>query len=290
MNKILDYIFIAIRWLYQYVRPRPSYYHKVVKNGLYNGFDRKEELIVSLTSFPARINAVSYTIESILEQTCRPNKVVLWLAIPQFPHKERDLPKRLKRLKKYGLEIRWTKNDIRSYKKLIPSLLAYPNSVIVTADDDVYYPPLWLDALYSAYLGNPNKIYCHRGNRVIFHNGFPDPYNSWGLHFIKGPKSGLNVLQTGVGGVLYPPHSLYKDVVCEEKFMNIAHDADDLWFWSMAVLQETEICVVKNNQNDFDPVFIVKNASLWGVNVHGNNDNVLSKLFNDYPKLKEIFQ
>lgn len=36
------------------------------------------------------------------------------------------------------LTIDWY-HDIKSYKKLIPTLQKYPDSIIVTADDDIIY-------------------------------------------------------------------------------------------------------------------------------------------------------
>lgn len=290
MPSLIQSFKIVVRYFYQYVRPKPSYYHRVKSNGLNQGESRSHQLIVSLTSFPARAKAVSYTIESILSQDVRPDKVVLWLAASQFPRRERDLPRRLLRLRQYGLDIRWTV-DVRSFKKLVPTLQAFPEAVIVTADDDVYYPPTWLGGLYEDYLRQPDMIHCNRGNRIEFNaeTGLPEPYNQWGLNFLNHEESGKDVLMTGVGGVLYPPHSLHSDVCREDLFMNLARDADDIWFWAMAALQGTPVKVIKDNQNDFDPVFIVNAPSLWGSNVHGNNDTVFARLFSHYPRLKEIF-
>lgn len=38
------------------------------------------ELIVSLTTYPARIEGIHYVIESLLMQSMKPNRVILWLA------------------------------------------------------------------------------------------------------------------------------------------------------------------------------------------------------------------
>ena len=100
--------------------------------------NKDEEIIVSLTSFPERMEDINYCIYSLLTQSLKPNKVVLWLANEEFPNKEKDLPKSLLDLKKNGLTIKWCDNYY-SYKKLIPSLREYPDSCIVTADDDFYY-------------------------------------------------------------------------------------------------------------------------------------------------------
>ncbi len=55
-------------------------------------------------------------------------------------------------------------------KKLIPTLELYPNDVIVTADDDIFYPPHWLESLYTSYLENSNYIHVHRAHKITFKN------------------------------------------------------------------------------------------------------------------------
>jgi hypothetical protein len=47
--------------------------------------------------------------------------------------------------------------------------------------------------------------------------------------------------------VLYPPNSLYKDVANENLFTELSPTNDDIWFWMMAVLNDTRIKVVKHN-------------------------------------------
>ena len=100
-----------------------------------NETKREYKVIVSLTTFPARINFVHKTISALLNQTFKPDSVVLWLAEEQFPDKK--IPETLLNLQKYGLEVRWCE-DIRSFKKLVPSLREFPNDIIVTADDDIF--------------------------------------------------------------------------------------------------------------------------------------------------------
>ena len=115
-----------------------------------NKFKREIEVVVSLTSFPGRIGIVHKTIRTILLQHgIKPDRIELWLANDQFPDK--IIPKALSELEKYGLSICWC-HDIKSYKKLIPSILKHENIIIVTCDDDVYYKRDWLFKLYKSYL------------------------------------------------------------------------------------------------------------------------------------------
>lgn len=127
----------------------------------------KNEYIVSLTSFPQRIKGIHNCIKSLLQQSYKPNKVILWLAETQFPNREGDLPNTLLRLRENGLEIKWC-SDIRSYKKIIPALKEYQNANIITTDDDVYYPHNWLKGLVEASKVNPGTVCCYRAAKIIF--------------------------------------------------------------------------------------------------------------------------
>ena len=73
--------------------------------------------VVSLTSFPMRIERIWITIESIFRQTYKPLSIILWLSKEQFPNGELDLPKGLIKMRKRGLEIKFVEGDIRSHKK-----------------------------------------------------------------------------------------------------------------------------------------------------------------------------
>lgn len=277
---------IFLRWCYQWFRPKPAYYHKVNSNGV-EPIVSAPRLIVSLTSFPARIKTVSYTIESILLQKKKANIVVLWLGYDKFPNKEKDLPKRLRRLTSYGLTIKWCK-DIRSYTKLIPSLEAFPDDIIVTVDDDVWYPPEWLEKLYNSYLKEPTLIHAHRVLQMTAKDGNINKYVDWGTQIFAPQEPSYCWHLTGTGGVLYPPHCLYKDICDRKKFMAMAPSVDDIWFWVMAVLQHTRIRVVEGNIFTFEGVFIVNNLSLWSDNVYDKNDIALEKLIVAYPELKKL--
>lgn len=281
MNKYLN---IAARWCYQWIRPRPKFYHKVNYSGV-TAQKREVPLIVSLTSFPSRKKMVPYTIETILSQTVKPDRVILWLADEQFPKKEEELPRHLLKLREYGLEIIWTK-DIRSFKKLIPALQICPDAVIVTADDDVYYPPTWLEKLYNEHKMHPDCIFCHKGVKVgTNENGSLKPYNEW-TSSIESDNASL-IMQIGSNGVLYPPRCLHEDVTREDIFMNNAANADDIWFWTMAMLAGTPVKVVNEPLDPLEGVFSVVPVSLWDNNRMGNNDKVLQALIGFYPKLIE---
>lgn len=253
-----------------------------------------EGLIISLTSFPQRMYEIHYTLYSLLTQTVKPAKVVLWLGREQFPNLEKDIPEKVLKLKENGLVIEWHKN-LRSYTKLVPSLKKYPNNIIVTADDDIYYEKDWLEKLLESHKENKNCIICHRAHRVKFNGNGLAPYKKWPKKIKGGKASYLNFL-TGVGGVLYPQNSLHNDVLNEDLFMELAPKADDVWFWAMAVLNGTKILVVKDWIRELTYVNperergLTDEITLFSFNKKGGNDLQIEKVLNHYPQIVDILK
>ena len=253
---------------------------------------RNPKLIVSLTSFPQRMYDIHFALYSLLNQKLKPDEVVLWLGEEEYPNKEGDLPSGVLELKKNGLTIKWSK-DIKSYQKLVPTLMEYPEDVIITADDDIYYPPNWLELLYTSYLKNPRYIHCHRAHRITFdENHKINQYSKWIYRISDVEPSFCNFI-TGAGGVLYPPKSLHEDVLSEELFLKLSPTADDIWFWAMAVLNKTRINVVKNNITTLIYTNIERELGLTDedrlfqkYNIGDGNDNQLRNIFNHYTDLK----
>ena len=234
------------------------------------------------------MKTIHLTLYTLLNQSTKPDKLILWLTKEEFPRGERDVPRKVRRLRKYGLSIDWC-NHIRSYQKLIPSLKAYPNDIIVTADDDIYYPNNWLELLYNSYLNNKSIIHCHRAHKIgLDENNMLLPYKNWDKQTTDRNKSFL-IFLTGVGGVLYPPQTLHSDVIKENIFMNLTPNADDIWFWAMAVLNGTKINVIENNISDIYVIDGTQGSGLWrSINISGENDIKLKNFFSNYKDLKNI--
>lgn len=233
-----------------------------------------QNLIVSLTSYGRRVNSlVYYTLISILRQTHQPDKVVLWLDYDNW--NEENLPDRLKKLKLYGVDIRFVK-DLKSYKKIIPALNEFPDSLIITIDDDVYYEPTIIRELLDAKKENPCAINAFLTSTILFNKvgkngtywfgeGFPDRFD----------------FATGVGAILYDTKLLHRDVCRVDLFTKLAPAADDLWLYFMEYLAGSHVNMVRPgfNKMSFFPLdsFYQKfhvNASLNGKNLHSQGNNV----------------
>ena len=99
--------------------------------------DRTCDVVVSFTSFPARINEVWQVVECMLRQTVRPMKVILWLSELQFQSKD-QIPNKLRQYENELFEIRLVNGDIRSHKKYLYVCREFPNNNVLLIDDDVY--------------------------------------------------------------------------------------------------------------------------------------------------------
>ncbi len=239
---------------------------------------RDPEVIVSLTSIPERIPTIHLCLESLLRQSTKPDRLILWLSETREPGRpivsKRHLPTSLRRLQKRGLEIRWCA-DIGPYRKIIPGLRAYPDALIATADDDLYYPPCWLELLFMAYQRQPQYIHCHRAHRIKFmEGGKPAPYNQWefGSRGFQGPSSDL--FPTGDGGVLYAPGHLAAEVFNEGAFLALCPRADDVWLKAMSNLNGVQCKKVAEQGIPIKEIRIKNNRRLEDHNLAGGQNDV----------------
>ncbi len=195
------------------------------------------EIIVSLTTYGRRLYRVHLTIESLMQQSMKANRIVLWLS-DEFKD---TLPQTLLKQTKRGLDIRYCK-DIRSYTKLVPSLREFPEATIITVDDDIIYEYDVLENLIVPHLKDQKSIFANRIHLMKKDaKGKLESYMKWKWSApYTGRTDKCNFL-TGVGGVLYPPNSLDKEVLNEKVFLDICKYADDIWFTAMALKAGTPI-------------------------------------------------
>ena len=198
----------------------------------------EHEVVVSLTTYSYRIHEVYLTIESIMRGTVKPNRIILWLAEDEFGGK--DLPILLQKQMKRGLEVRYCE-DLRSYKKFIPTLQLCPDACLVTLDDDVMYEPDLLEHLLASYKAHPDCASSCRTHKIkTDSDGMPLPYMQWDRFQHDTIPSYCNFL-TGVGGNLFPPHSLCDFVIDSESFMKLCPKGDDIWLNAMLMLNGVKV-------------------------------------------------
>jgi len=191
---------------------------------------RDNQLIVSLTSHAKRFPTLPLTLKSLLTQSIRPDRLILWLA-----EVDRSvLPESVESLQQEGLEIRYCE-DLRSYTKIIPSLASFPEADIVTADDDVYYWSDWLKELVLAAERFPGDVVAHRMHKMLGAGETVRSYREWPKKISDQTRDRYN-FATGIGGVFYPAGCFHPDVLNRSEFMRLCPDADDVWLYWMVRL------------------------------------------------------
>lgn len=204
-------------------------YTRAHRQGRRRAHDLAGMLLVSLTSFPPRYPTLHLTLKSLLRQDTQPDLIVLWIARQD----EQALPPAVRKLFGKGIELRIVE-DVRSYKKLVFALQDFPSSYIVTADDDVFYKPDWLTLLVAGQRPGERVITCHRGHRLKqTTQGGLAKYADWGwdVDDDRARCPSVDLMPTGVGGVLYPPGSLHPDATARALYERYTPSADDLWFF-----------------------------------------------------------
>ena len=236
----------------------------------------KTHIIVSLTSFPARIQKIWMVIETLLRQTVRPDRIILWLSKEQFDSFN-QLPKQLVQLQNRGLEIIFVDGNIRSHKKYVYAMSNYLEDIIITVDDDIFYPTYVVKRLIETHISHPKDVITNIAHRIRFDSSKNLlPYNLWEQN-IMIPNYAEMVFQVGVGGVLYPPHCVHKDICNTELSLKYCPFGDDIWLFAMCRLNGT---VIRTSTATYTPLPIINrnDYSLSKDNLQGRNDQQILQL------------
>ena len=234
--------------------------------------------VVSVTTYEPRWPRVFYTLESIAAGTLKPARLMLWVAPSVLAL---GTPRELERLVARGLEIR-SCEDLGPHKKYFPAVMegSAPQG-LVTADDDVLYPPDWLASLDAAARARPGHVHAHRAHVVAFEpDGRFRPYASWPACRSTAP-SALH-FTTGVGGVWFPPAMQDALRAAGDGFRSVCPRADDIWLNANALRAGIAVCQVA----PFHPLlFEIPGTRAHGLAKHnvetGGNDRQLAATYGD---------
>lgn len=245
-------------------------------------------IIISLTSYSKRVNNVYLTIESLFNQTLKPNKIILNL---NSPWNENNIPETLKRQRLRGLEINFVE-DFKSYDKLIHTLKTNPDDTIITCDDDVMYPFDFVEKFILNHIEDPNTILFYRGHLIKFYkDDIICPYNKWGIDEAKSFNNILN-FPNGNCGILYPKNSLNDNVFDSKKFMKLAPNGDDIWFKAMSVLENTPVKKIELETHPFNKMIAIgvsQEIALWMNNINNSeNDIQIKNVFEEFDIIKYL--
>lgn len=232
-----------------------------------------DNVIISMTSFPQRLPKLHHCIRSLLSQSVRAEKIILYLAREECI--DDHIPARLRRLQREGLEIRFVDTNVRSLNKIYHALEDFPDKAIVTCDDDKLYPLNWMERLVATAQAHPECIACNRSRLIVFNaHGKAVPYIQWPLSRLGGPTN--ETLPMGVSGVFYPPGSLHPDVLDANLYLKLSATSDDLWLKIMALRQGTQCVQVVPMRAAFPSIPFWQGQKLSPGNIwqDGNNKNL----------------
>ena len=230
----------------------------------------KGRVIVSLTSFPARLDTLDICIKSLFAQSVKPDKIVLYLGT------ECDdivLPPRLIALEKYGLEIKRGYADIRPHKKYLFAMQEYPEDIIITVDDDLMYDRHMVASLLDSYKKNPKAVSARRVHRITSSGGDLEPYDKFDKCWTKLLEPSHILLSTNGAGSLFPPGSLPEEAFDIDAIKKLCLDADDIWIKFMLIKNGVPVVWVKSNKSMPDEIPGTQKIALYYSNTDKENSN-----------------
>ena len=193
---------------------------------------KNQRLIVSMTSYPSRIRFVPEVLESLKKQTRKPDEIMLYLSVDNFPEREAALPRIFRALvQDHDVTLRWVEGDLKSHKKYFYAFREFPEDLIVTVDDDVYYAPDLLDSLWKTHERFPGAVAAGRTDLITLDaEGRLRPSHEW-LHRTMGfeDSPGMQLMSIGVGGALYDPSLFPAQLFDQEAIQDLCLEEDDLW-------------------------------------------------------------
>ena len=204
-------------------------------------------LVVSLTSYPARLGTLDQVLATIYAQTRKADEILLWLAREQFPGLEKDLPEALLALvEEKKLTVRWC-DDLKPHKKYFFALQEYKQDLIVTIDDDLLYPEHMLENLYQCWLRHPKAVSAVRAHLMLLtEDGQIRPYSQWVKETdVCQDQPSMQLFATGGAGALYPPELFPAEAFDKAAVLENCLWADDLWLKAVELMADVPVVVAQ---------------------------------------------
>ncbi|MDR1088545.1 MAG: hypothetical protein LBL23_04675 [Coriobacteriales bacterium] len=248
------------------------------------------EIILSMTSYPQRIETTATALEPLLHQTVQPSRVLLWLPAGEFEEQGVSLPVRLAELEAQVpfFEIRWTQESLKPHNKYFWTMLEYPDDLVITVDDDLVHATTLVQTLLDLHYRLPTALITNRSHLVTLDaDGAIAPYRSWEMEqgrYILCPRN--DVIATHGAGALFPPHTLPREAFDADAIRATSLLADDLWL--MAWEYMNDVPVVSTGLGGLYYIEGTQDISLYKRNLDQNeNDLYLARLYELFPSFHE---
>lgn len=259
--------------------------HPVTRGVTDEKYDK--EIVVSLTTFPARYETIGMTLESLLRQTMKPNRILVWLTKAENPNQV--IPEAFLPFVDKGVEVCFSDSNLMPHNKSYHTAKLDADRYIITVDDDIVYPEGLIQRLYTTYKANdPKTVVCELAHWITLdEDGVPRPYDQRDMEAkgMAGPSHRL--MAKGVGGVLYPPGFFRDGYFDEETIRATCLMADDLWLKFQEVVRGYPVVKTKRYAKQ---VFTLEQrsqkVSLNSINNGEKRNNVqLKNLLDTFPDI-----
>ncbi len=239
-------------------------------------------IIVSLTSYPPRIDSVHKVVESLYRQSVPADAIVLYLSLDEFPQAAASLPGKLKSLiGQGGFRVAWVHGNLKSHKKYYYALQEYKDAVVITVDDDKIYAKTMIADLINSYKRFPSAVSARRVRIILKSVDSLELYSKWEREkyleeYIDVPR--MDLCAIGVGGICYPPALVNENWFDKELLMKTSDEHDDLWLKYNEIISSIPVVYTRSAQEDIT----IDNSQIYRLaanNLYGNgNDKCISEL------------
>ena len=198
-------------------------------------------IIVSMTTWPPRYKSALVAMAEIARQRDKGDvdaHCVLVLSEDEWNDLKAERESVLSAMAKIKVEVLWDKGNIRSHKKLIPTLERYPNNPILVVDDDNRQKDGWLRTFYDDHKKHPTDvIYGQSNSYVTIAYGRIHEVRERQM-YMQGQGTKEWKPANGASGTLYPPHTFTDARFFDrELFMRLSPTSDETWQWAWCVMQ-----------------------------------------------------
>lgn len=250
-----------------------------------------------MTSYPGRITNVGKAIYLLLtKQTRKPDEIHLWLAEPEFPNREKDLPQDLQiMLHIDNLFLHWLPKNTYCHKRHEIFHIATEDDCIFIIDDDTYYANSLIETVMKWHEKYPNAVISYNSASIHKYAGKHILYP--GTPMCQPPRVNFGRIN---GNSMFPfkvmPKAVYErgyeetrdkcTPICDESWITpwlVYFDVPIIWLnfgWGV------EINHAKVDMNKG----LVSQTHKIEANGLERRDNWLANVLDAFPKIKEKYE
>lgn len=227
-----------------------------------------------MTTWPPRFAVARQAVSAIVEQVKADSlqdrvHIVMVLSEDEvcFAETRSEACELIDKMANLGVEIIFDHGNIRSHKKLIPTLEKYPNNPILVVDDDIAQCKGWLKAYVDDHNRHQNDIIYGQslshvelqGERIV---EVREPFSCANCGNVTINMKPAN----GAAGTLYPAHT-FKDYRFFDRklFMRLSPTSDETWQWAFAKIAGMTFRQLSRCNIPF-MLFAPPDSALWHLN------------------------